>query len=1081
MVKCHFHLIARFRPWASYTSNDDYVVEFFWPATKIEKSKSLALDILNDLKHLKPEFVAVKIQGVEIGFQKEAISNIPTSSNTIRPLKIAEEGRDVHAIEIKGHIEQRITKRTWTWKSKRKRLPSEVWKHFVKCENVETGEEKSRCIHCSTELTRKEKSGTKHMKNHLNYHCPVMKIQNQERSRLNFVKMIIKHGYPLDMADQEFFKNFVKDMQPMFEFQSKDISSYIRSIYKEEKEKLQLYFDKLGSKFNLTVSLWKNNSGKTAYCCLMAHFIDDSWELKMKTLGLRTLEDIYDTKAVVGIIQSLVSEWNIGSKVCSITVDNSFLNDSMVRQIKENCLNDQGSLSSARWFISFTLLEDGFREMDGILYKLKNSIKYVTETRHGKLKFQEALNQVKLQGGKSWDDLSFKLESDSGILDSALRSREIFCKLEQIDDNFMLNLSMEEWEKAVTLQSCFKCFDDIKGTQSLTANLYFPKLCNMYGEFGQLKKCNHPFAILMKRKFDYYWSLCNLAFTIASVLDPRLKFRFSDNEIYDLENKMKMIRFRKVLLDVYSEYANEAKNLTASSSALDDSNSSTTETTKDYIMSYFSKFASLNDVEEVASQKSEFDYYLDEPLLPSDANILSWWCVNSQRFPTLAKMARDFLAMPVSVSAPSSNISAMTINRAYSSLDPESMEALVCSQNWLETTKENDGEHHGPMQNMDKRKRKMKENDTCTVKVSKNRNNEKASSNGDIASDSNKNDHSLSFDNWIEPQCSSSESVGEKAAIMEASVRNRNRLESSIGKPNHGSNIAASIQISNDEPLLNNNQLDQFQSSSSESDDETTLKDKRSWRKEDVRTYLVSSFTEKEKKRLNKWRMSELSGKLIGRDEEFKLKGEKLAPLLMVPRSDETRLEYYIDDSVVSTFFRLLKKRSDRFSKTYIDHYSFDPQIATFLITGSKLKQEVLDWFKDEKLRGVHKMFLPMCLSAHWILFYVDTKKKKISWLDPRPSSRMSNKVEKKIILQWFTTFLLPEYGYNDAKEWPFIVRTDIPEQKNSVDCGVFVMKYADCLMHGEFFPFTQEDMVHFRHRIFLDIYRERLHGKKYR
>ncbi|KAL1180969.1 hypothetical protein V6Z11_A02G014900 [Gossypium hirsutum] len=92
-----------------YTSNDDYVVEFFWPATKIEKSKSLALDILNDLKHLKPEFVAVKIQGIEIGFQKEAISNIPTSSNTIRPLKIAEEGRDVHAIEIKGHIEQVIT------------------------------------------------------------------------------------------------------------------------------------------------------------------------------------------------------------------------------------------------------------------------------------------------------------------------------------------------------------------------------------------------------------------------------------------------------------------------------------------------------------------------------------------------------------------------------------------------------------------------------------------------------------------------------------------------------------------------------------------------------------------------------------------------------------------------------------------------------------------------------------------------------------------------------------------------------------------------------------------------------------
>ncbi|KAL1180955.1 hypothetical protein V6Z11_A02G013900 [Gossypium hirsutum] len=37
--------------------------------------------------------------------------------------------------------------------------------------------------------------------------------------------------------------------------------------------------------------------------------------------------------------------------------------------------------------------------------------------------------------------------------------------------------------------------------------------------------------------------------------------------------------------------------------------------------------------------------------------------------------------------------------------------------------------------------------------------------------------------------------------------------------------------------------------------------------------------------------MSELSRKLIGRDEEFKLMGEKLASLLMVPRSDETQLE----------------------------------------------------------------------------------------------------------------------------------------------------------------------------------------------
>ncbi|XP_052483849.1 uncharacterized protein LOC105796370 isoform X2 [Gossypium raimondii] len=922
-----------------HTSDEVYIVALYWPPTESEISKSLTLHIFDDLKHMKTTFVTVKVQGPEFKFQEECISSTPTSSNTAMPLEIAENAHIEQVVAdpfntLEGPYNKIIfnddSQIVETKRNKQRKSWSKVWVDFDKFE--EHGKQVAKCKHCLKVFTGSSKSGTTHLNNHSKV-CPGKKKQNQEsqlilpvdtndrsstfdqeRSHLDLVKMVIRHQYPLDLAGQEAFKNFVKGLQPMYEFQSRDkLLSDIHHIYNEEREKLQLYFDKLACKLNLTVSLWKNNHGKTAYCCLIAHFIDDGWELKIKILGLRKLEHVHDTKVVGGIIGSFVSEWNISKKVCSITVDNSFLNDGMVHQIRENCVSEQGSLSTAHWFISFTLLEDGFREMDTILSKLWKSIEYVTETTHGKLNFQEAVNQVKLQGGKSWDELSFKLESDSDILDSALRSREIFCKLDQIDDNFMLNLSKEEWEKAVTLQNCFKCFDDIKGTQSLTANLYFPKLCNMYEEFGQLKKSNHPFVILMKRKFDNYWSLCNVAFTIAAALDPRLKFRSSCNETYDLESMMKLIRFRKVLMDVYSEYANEAKNLSASSSVLDDYNSLAAQTTKDCIVSYFSKFASASNVKEVASQKSELDCYLEETLLPSDADILGWWRVNSERFPTLAKMARDFLAIPVSVSSPCSNISAMTINPVYSSLDPESMEALVCSQNWLESTKENEGDHHEPMQNMDKRKRKMEENDTSTVKVFKNRPHEKASSNGDIASDFNKNDGSLSFDNWMEPQCSPSESVGEKAEIMEASVCNRDRLESSIGKTNHGRNIAAAIEIPNDEPSFNSNQSDQFQSSSSESDDETTLREQGSWCREDVRTYLVSSFTNKEKKRLNRWKRCELSGKKIGQDKEFQLMGENLTPLLMVPHCDETLREYYIDDSVVNTYFKLLKKRSDKF------------------------------------------------------------------------------------------------------------------------------------------------------------------------
>ncbi|MBA0793017.1 hypothetical protein Gohar_017454, partial [Gossypium harknessii] len=236
------------------------------------------------------------------------------------------------------------------------------------------------------------------------------------------------------------------------------------------------------------------------------HFIDDNWEPKIKILVCKTLEHIYGTKALSKIIQGLVLEWNISKKVFSITMDNSYLNDDTFQKIKETCLSDQGSFPSNHWFISCTLIEDGFRDMD----------------------------------------------------------------LEKIDGNFKLNPSVEEWEMS-----------------------------------------NYPTIILMKRKFDYYRTLCNSAFVVATILDLRLKFKFlelSYTEIYSHDSKMHLNKFHKVFTNVYYEYANEARNLFKSASDLDDSNSSKIEIANDCILDSFSKFASARKFNEVASWKSELDF-----------------------------------------------------------------------------------------------------------------------------------------------------------------------------------------------------------------------------------------------------------------------------------------------------------------------------------------------------------------------------------------------------------------------------------------------------------------------------------------
>ncbi|KAI4356677.1 hypothetical protein L6164_000682 [Bauhinia variegata] len=93
---------------------------------------------------------------------------------------------------------------------------------------------------------------------------------------------------------------------------------------------------------------------------------------------------------------------------------------------------------------------------------------------------------------------------------------------------------------------------------------------------------------------------------------------------------------------------------------------------------------------ETTSQhmKSELDQYLEESLLPrsADFDVLGWWKLNKLKYPTLSKMARDILTIPVSTVPPDSvfDIKSKEMDQYRSSLRPETVEALVCAKDWMQ-------------------------------------------------------------------------------------------------------------------------------------------------------------------------------------------------------------------------------------------------------------------------------------------------------------------------------------------------------------------------------------------------------------
>ncbi|KAF7842176.1 zinc finger BED domain-containing protein RICESLEEPER 2-like [Senna tora] len=199
----------------------------------------------------------------------------------------------------------------------------------------------------------------------------------------------------------------------------------------------------------------------------------------------------------------------------------------------------------------------------------------------------------------------------------------------------------------------------------------------------------------MKEKHDKYWgniANINILLFVAVLLDPRYKFKFvewsfgkkfyvevADSMSWKVKNGLyKMYDYYKLCFGSnvrpFPTQSNQSRNKSQTNQE-DDRNLFAMEFDKD-----------MNE-EDNPENKSEIDQYLLEPRkkLSSQFDILNWWKVNSTKFPILALIARDVLAMPISTVAFESAFSTggRVIDTYRSSLAPKTIEALICAQNWF--------------------------------------------------------------------------------------------------------------------------------------------------------------------------------------------------------------------------------------------------------------------------------------------------------------------------------------------------------------------------------------------------------------
>ncbi|KAL5582606.1 hypothetical protein UlMin_015048 [Ulmus minor] len=633
------------------------------------------------------------------------------------------------------------------------RLKSVVWNDFDRIKKGDTCV--AVCKHCSKKLSGSSTSGTSHLRNHLircqrrNSHGlpqlytgrekkkegaldqeqkkDVLSIVNfrfeqdqmkddaltyvnnnfdQRRSRFDLARMIILHGYSLGMVEHVGFKVFVRNLQPLFELVNfAKVEADCMEIYAKEKQKVSEVLDKLPGKISLSADMWASLDN-AEYLCLTAHYIDESWQLNKKILNFILVDPSHTEDMHSEAIMSCLMDWDIDRKLFSLTFDSCSANDNIVIRISERLSQNRFLYCNGRLFdvrcavnVIFLMAQDALGAVNEVSLKIRESIRYVKSSQSVQGKFNEIVQDARVQSQKLLClDNQLRWDSTCIMLETALEYRDAFSLLQAKDPVYSMCLSDEEWERVSVITSFLKLFVEVTNVLTrnnlMTANLYFPELCDVYLQLNEWCKNEDDYisclAATMRSRFEEYWERCSLGLAVSAMLDPRFKMKLVEYYYAQIYGSGAPNRIDEVFDSVKALY-NEHSVCLASvdqGMAWQEGNAGCLpiceRESRDRLMG-FDKF--LHETCQSEGTKSDLDKYLEEPLFPrnADFSVLNWWKVHTPRYPILSMMARNVLGIPMSKIASDSAFSTggRLVFRDWSGLNPVTIQALICAQDWI--------------------------------------------------------------------------------------------------------------------------------------------------------------------------------------------------------------------------------------------------------------------------------------------------------------------------------------------------------------------------------------------------------------